>query len=54
MDVEIDTATVLAIIQSEFPREYTIAVQRAHILRLEEMLQAAQAPPSPPLKEATP
>lgn len=42
MSVNIEIAAVVEIMQQEFPREYTICLQRAHIAKLEELLAAAQ------------
>ena len=43
MDLEIRSEEILEVLQAEFPKEFTIAVQRVHIKKLEERLQLAMS-----------
>lgn len=51
IQIQIDAAEILAVMQREFPKEYTICVQQVHISKLEAMVEdsnTAQVDPEPP------
>lgn len=43
-EMQIEMADVVAVMQQEFPKEYTICVQRVHITKLEQMLNEKDVP----------
>jgi hypothetical protein len=42
MDMQLEANEILEALQAEFPKEFTIAVQRVHIKKLEEKLKNAE------------
>lgn len=42
MDMQLEANEILEVLQAEFPKEFTIAVQRVHIKKLEERLKEVQ------------
>jgi len=47
MNFEIRPEEILEVLQAEFPKEFTIAVQRVHIRKLEERLSSVVPDMSP-------
>lgn len=45
-EIQIEVAEVVAIMQEAFPREYTICMQRAHIEKLQALIESQVAEPS--------
>jgi hypothetical protein len=43
---EVKPEEILEVLQAEFPKEFTIAVQRVHIRKLEERLNSLAPDPS--------
>jgi len=47
MNFEIRPEEILEVLQAEFPKEFTIAVQRVHIRKLEERFNSGLSDVSP-------